>query len=120
VPSFLAEEHFSYSSDSSEDEDCYGRPKPPRPQGRDSQGRPKLRPSYYYDADYDPTAGAQKRRHGRRGGMKGVPVFEPSMDDFAREGGFYGYIKRIEKYGQRAGIVKVIPPKEWQVIRRGK
>jgi len=113
MPSFLVDEHFSCSSDSSEDEDCYGRPKPPRPLERDSQGRRKLRPSYYYDSDYDAAAGERKNKHGRRGGMKGVPVFEPTMDEFAEEGGFYGYIKRIEKYGQRAGIVKVIPPKEW-------
>jgi len=42
-------------------------------------------------------------------------VFEPTMEDFDKNGGFYGYVKRIEKYGLRSGIVKVIPPKEWQV-----
>ncbi|TNY21443.1 hypothetical protein DMC30DRAFT_335632, partial [Rhodotorula diobovata] len=45
----------------------------------------------------------------------GVPVFEPTMEDFAQNGGFYGYVKRIEKYGLRSGIVKVVPPKEWCV-----
>lgn len=45
--------------------------------------------------------------------MKGIPVFEPTMKEFEGEGGFYGYVKRIEKYGMRSGVVKVIPPKEW-------
>lgn len=42
-----------------------------------------------------------------------MPVFEPTMEDFEGNGGFYGFVKRIEKYGMRSGIVKVIPPKEW-------
>lgn len=112
LPSFITEDHLSCSSDSSDSEDCYGRPKPPRPVGVDSAGLRKLRPSYYYDADYDPASGSQ-RKNGRRGGYKGVPVFEPTMAEFEGEGGFYGYVRRIEKYGMRAGIVKVIPPKEW-------
>lgn len=45
--------------------------------------------------------------------MKGIPVFEPTMEEFEGQGGFYGYVKRIEKYGLRSGVVKVIPPKEW-------
>lgn len=45
--------------------------------------------------------------------MKGIPVFEPTMEEFEAEGGFYGYVKRIEKYGMRAGVVKVVPPKAW-------
>lgn len=45
--------------------------------------------------------------------MKGIPVFEPTLEEFEAEGGFYGYVKRIEKYGMRAGVVKVVPPKAW-------
>ncbi|GAA5913481.1 uncharacterized protein JCM6883_004402 [Sporobolomyces salmoneus] len=113
LPSFLSEDPLSDDPDSSSDEDALGYPKPPRPpRYSKSTGLPRPRPNYYYDAEYDPgTAGTKKR--GRRGGFKGVPVFEPTMEDFEQNGGFYGYVKRIEKYGLRSGIVKVIPPKEW-------
>lgn len=39
-----------------------------------------------------------------------VPVFKPSMEQFRS---FPDFIKRIDRYGMRSGIVKVIPPKEW-------
>ncbi|GAA5890494.1 hypothetical protein JCM6882_002939 [Rhodosporidiobolus microsporus] len=113
LPSFLSADPLSSDPDSSSSEDGFGQPKPRKPvRTSKSTGLPRPRPSYYYDADYDPgTAGNKKR--GRRGGYKGVPVFEPTMEDFEGNGGFYGYVKRIEKYGLRSGIVKVIPPKEW-------
>ena len=41
---------------------------------------------------------------------RGIPVFRPSMDEFAD---FEAYMNRIEPWGTRSGIVKVIPPKEW-------
>jgi hypothetical protein len=40
----------------------------------------------------------------------GVPVFMPTMDQFKD---FYSFVKKIEKYGQKAGLAKIIPPKEW-------
>jgi hypothetical protein len=40
----------------------------------------------------------------------GVPVFTPNYDTFKD---FYKFIRSIEKHGHRAGLVKVIPPKEW-------
>ncbi|KAK0119885.1 hypothetical protein ONS95_011315 [Cadophora gregata] len=40
----------------------------------------------------------------------GVPVFKPTMDEFAD---FTRYMAAINKYGMRSGIVKVIPPPEW-------
>ncbi|KAI2791294.1 hypothetical protein POX_c04151 [Penicillium oxalicum] len=43
------------------------------------------------------------------GGGK-IPVFKPTMDQFQD---FQLFIKKIDKYGMQAGIVKVIPPKEW-------
>ncbi|KAM0787074.1 hypothetical protein ACM66B_006335 [Microbotryomycetes sp. NB124-2] len=112
VPSFITEDPLSEDDDSSSDEDCWGRSKPPRAAKFDSQGLPRPRPSYYFDADYD-AATSGKKKLGRRGGLKGIPVFEPTMEEFAAQGGFYGYLKRIEKYGMRSGVVKVIPPKEW-------
>ncbi|KAK6361684.1 hypothetical protein TWF730_005398 [Orbilia blumenaviensis] len=39
-----------------------------------------------------------------------IPVFKPNMDQFRS---FYKFIKKIDHYGMRSGIVKVIPPKEW-------
>ncbi|GAA5938979.1 hypothetical protein JCM3775_002640 [Rhodotorula graminis] len=113
LPSFVHDDPLSSDPDSSSDEDSFGEPKPARPKRfSKSTGLERPVPSYYYDAEYDPgTAGTKKR--GRRGGYKGVPVFEPTIADFADNGGFYGYVKRIEKYGLRSGIVKVVPPKEW-------
>lgn len=41
---------------------------------------------------------------------RGVPVFKPNMEEFRD---FEAYVNRIECWGSRSGIVKVIPPKEW-------
>ncbi|KAF3398269.1 DNA damage-responsive transcriptional repressor RPH1 [Penicillium rolfsii] len=46
------------------------------------------------------------------GGGK-IPVFKPSMDQFSD---FQSFIKRIDKYGMQAGIVKVVPPKETESL----
>lgn len=39
-----------------------------------------------------------------------IPVFEPTMEQFAD---FYRFCEAIDSWGMRTGIVKVIPPKEW-------
>ncbi|KAI0259156.1 JmjC domain, hydroxylase-domain-containing protein [Gloeopeniophorella convolvens] len=62
---------------------------PPSP---NSNGRTWLEP------DDDPLA------------SRGIPVFKPSMEEFQD---FEGYMNRVECWGMRSGIVKVIPPKEW-------
>lgn len=41
---------------------------------------------------------------------RGIPVFKPSWWEFAD---FEAYMKSIEPWGMRSGIVKVIPPKQW-------
>ncbi|KAJ7641325.1 JmjC-domain-containing protein [Roridomyces roridus] len=41
---------------------------------------------------------------------RGIPVFKPSMQEFAD---FEEYMTRVEAWGRRSGIIKVIPPKEW-------
>ncbi|CED84781.1 DNA damage-responsive repressor GIS1/RPH1, jumonji superfamily [Phaffia rhodozyma] len=41
---------------------------------------------------------------------RGIPVFKPDMKEFAD---FEAYMDRIDHWGRRSGIVKVIPPKEW-------
>lgn len=30
---------------------------------------------------------------------------------------FKDFIQKIDKYGMKSGIVKVIPPREWYIIR---
>lgn len=42
--------------------------------------------------------------------QRGIPVFKPSMEEFQD---FESYMQKIECWGMRSGIVKVIPPKEW-------
>lgn len=39
-----------------------------------------------------------------------IPVFKPTMEQFRS---FKKYITKIDKYGMKSGIVKVIPPQEW-------
>ena len=39
-----------------------------------------------------------------------IPVFKPTMHQFRS---FKKYVEKIDKYGMKSGIVKVIPPKEW-------
>ncbi|KAF8887020.1 JmjC domain, hydroxylase-domain-containing protein [Gymnopilus junonius] len=41
---------------------------------------------------------------------RGIPVFKPTLQEFQD---FEGYMNRVECWGMRSGIVKVIPPKEW-------
>ncbi|KAJ6452291.1 JmjC-domain-containing protein [Mycena sanguinolenta] len=41
---------------------------------------------------------------------RGIPVFKPTMAEFAD---FEGYMNRVECWGRRSGIVKVVPPAEW-------
>ncbi|OQN98643.1 hypothetical protein B0A48_15309 [Cryoendolithus antarcticus] len=40
-----------------------------------------------------------------------IPVFKPTMEQFKS---FKKYIEKIDKYGMKSGIVKVIPPPEWR------
>ncbi|KAL1625827.1 hypothetical protein SLS54_003299 [Diplodia seriata] len=39
-----------------------------------------------------------------------IPVFKPTMDQFRS---FKKFIDKIDKYGMKSGIVKVVPPPEW-------
>ncbi|CAI4058125.1 histone demethylase GIS1 SKDI_04G3230 [Saccharomyces kudriavzevii IFO 1802] len=48
--------------------------------------------------------------------IDGVPVFKPSMMEFAN---FQYFIDEITKLGLENGIVKVIPPKEWLDLLEG-
>lgn len=120
IPSFVNPDSYLPSDDpdsSSSDED---NPKPIRPPTYSRDGKLRPRPKYYYDSNFDPanSNNNNQKRKKRRGGYKGIPVFEPTEEDFmgtdgTEGGGFYEYVKRIEKYGMRSGVVKVIPPKSW-------
>jgi hypothetical protein len=39
-----------------------------------------------------------------------IPIFRPTMRQFRD---FQKFVNKIDKYGMKSGIVKVIPPKEW-------
>ncbi|KAH0580355.1 hypothetical protein H2248_001857 [Termitomyces sp. 'cryptogamus'] len=41
---------------------------------------------------------------------RGIPVFKPTMEEFKD---FEEYVSKIECWGMKSGIVKIIPPKEW-------
>ncbi|THH14745.1 hypothetical protein EW146_g5620, partial [Bondarzewia mesenterica] len=71
----------------------YGSEGVPFPPSPDSQGRTWL------DPDDDPLA------------SRGIPVFKPTLEEFQD---FEGYMTKVECWGMRSGIVKVIPPKEWK------
>ncbi|PGH01625.1 hypothetical protein AJ79_07873 [Helicocarpus griseus UAMH5409] len=43
------------------------------------------------------------------GGGK-IPVFKPTMDQFRD---FAAFIQKVDSYGMKSGVIKVIPPKEW-------
>ncbi|PGG96394.1 hypothetical protein GX51_07848 [Blastomyces parvus] len=43
------------------------------------------------------------------GGGK-VPVFKPTMDQFRD---FAAFVQKVDSYGMKSGVIKVIPPKEW-------
>ncbi|KAF6752727.1 specific transcriptional repressor [Ephemerocybe angulata] len=59
---------------------------------------PKSDGKTWLDPKDDPTA------------SRGIPVFKPTMEQFKD---FEAYMEKINCWGQRSGIVKVIPPKEW-------
>ncbi|WAQ92135.1 hypothetical protein PtA15_16A41 [Puccinia triticina] len=75
--------------------------------------RDKIKPSYYYgekELEVEAIKKGIKPPKLKRKGLRGVPVFEPSMEQFRD---FYSYINLIDRWGMRSGIVKIIPPKEW-------
>ncbi|KAI9792329.1 MAG: hypothetical protein M1816_002554 [Peltula sp. TS41687] len=61
------------------------------------------------DLEEDDDIGDVEPDHYYGGGK--VPVFKPTMAQFRS---FKKFIAKIDKYGMKSGIVKVIPPKEWR------
>lgn len=72
------------------------------PTGNDS-AKTQDAPETLYDPADDPTC------------TRGIPVFKPTMEEFSD---FEGYMTRIDLWGRRSGIVKIIPPVEWRVAVR--
>ncbi|KAH8105461.1 JmjC-domain-containing protein [Cristinia sonorae] len=74
-----------------------------------------VQPDHFYGND---NASAVSSPHGKPWldpaddplAQRGIPVFKPTMVEFQD---FERYMNRIECWGMRSGIVKVIPPKEW-------
>lgn len=60
----------------------------------DDEDEEEIFPDHYWD--------------GENGGR--IPVFKPTMDQFRD---FKKFVDKIDKYGMKAGIVKVVPPQEW-------
>lgn len=40
-----------------------------------------------------------------------IPIFTPTMNEFKN---FKAFMESVEEYGKKAGIIKVVPPKEWK------
>lgn len=59
-----------------------------------------VQPAYFY-----PTDGSASSSH------DGIPVFEPTMQQFQD---FYAFCQAIDSWGMQYGIVKVVPPAEWR------
>ncbi|KAF7790136.1 hypothetical protein EIP86_001088 [Pleurotus ostreatoroseus] len=59
---------------------------------------PNVEGRTWLDPDDDPLA------------QRGIPVFKPTMEQFRD---FEAFMNKIERWGSKSGIVKVVPPKEW-------
>ncbi|KAI6854424.1 hypothetical protein KC318_g22477, partial [Hortaea werneckii] len=61
------------------------------------------------DLDLEDEEDEIKPDHYWEGGK--IPVFKPTMDQFRD---FSKFIAKVDQYGMKSGIVKVIPPDEWR------
>ena len=87
---------------------------------RSPSPEPPVQPAFFYNAEGEqpaPSPDATGRLlftpEDDPLAQRGIPVFKPSMEEFQD---FERYMERIECWGNRSGIVKVIPPKEWCVV----
>ncbi|KAL1729188.1 jumonji superfamily protein, partial [Schizophyllum commune] len=84
---------------------------------RSPSPEPPVQPAFFYNAEGEqpaPSPDATGRLlftpEDDPLAQRGIPVFKPSMEEFQD---FERYMERIECWGNRSGIVKIIPPKEW-------
>ncbi|EEH08269.1 DNA damage-responsive transcriptional repressor RPH1 [Histoplasma capsulatum G186AR] len=64
---------------------------PAAPESTATPAADEIRPDHYY------------------GGGK-IPVFKPTMDQFRD---FASFVQKVDSYGMKSGVIKIIPPKEW-------
>jgi hypothetical protein len=76
-------------------------PVDPAPQAETEEQQPA--------AEEEDDIGEVEPDHYYEGGK--IPVFKPTMHQFKD---FDKFVAKIDKYGMKSGIVKVIPPKEWR------
>ncbi|KAJ7479900.1 JmjC-domain-containing protein [Mycena latifolia] len=84
---------------------------------RSSSPEPPVQPDHFYGADplhLPPSPDSEGKAYLSPDddplAHRGIPVFKPTMHEFSD---FEGYMNRVEGWGRRSGIVKVVPPKEW-------
>ncbi|KZT67536.1 JmjC-domain-containing protein [Daedalea quercina L-15889] len=84
---------------------------------RDSTPEPPVQPDHFYGSDnvhLPPSPHSDGRPwlspEDDPWAQRGIPVFKPTLEEFRD---FEAYLNRIECWGMKSGIVKVIPPKEW-------
>ncbi|KAI0340988.1 hypothetical protein BDW22DRAFT_1378501 [Trametopsis cervina] len=80
--------------------------------------QPPVQPDHFYNSDS--THSQHSPSSDGRGWLspeddplaqRGIPVFRPTMEEFQD---FEGYMNRVECWGNKSGIVKIIPPQEWK------
>ncbi|EPQ27285.1 uncharacterized protein PFL1_05208 [Pseudozyma flocculosa PF-1] len=79
---------------------------PEQPPAAPAEPIEPILPAYIYPMD--PSVSAITRGNLSQ---DGVPVFEPTMEQFQD---FYSFCQAIDEWGMRCGIVKIVPPKEWR------
>ncbi|KAA1137843.1 hypothetical protein PGTUg99_024725 [Puccinia graminis f. sp. tritici] len=106
-------DYYTSESESGSEPESQLSPKKRAKRERLRSERDKIKPSYYYgekELEEEAIKRGIKPPKRKPKGLRGVPVFEPSMEQFRN---FYSYINQIDRWGMRSGIVKIIPPKEW-------
>lgn len=73
---------------------------PSPPQQNEEHPLASIQPAYFYPSD-----GSTSSSH------DGIPVFEPTMQQFQD---FYAFCQAIDSWGMQYGIVKVVAPKQWR------
>lgn len=83
---------------------------PPTSEENDDQTKKEQEDSDLSDLDLDSDDDGEEIEpdHYWDGGK--IPVFKPTMEQFKS---FKKFVGKIDKYGMKSGIVKVIPPAEW-------
>lgn len=91
----------------------------PSPVSRSPSPEPPIQPDHFYPSEHAHQLPPSPESDGRTWldpnddptASRGIPVFKPTMEEFKD---FEGYLNKIECWGMKSGIVKVIPPKEWK------